>query len=884
MKNNISEIRQTFLKFFKNKNHTILKSSSLIPADNDPTVLIVNAGMNQFKEIFLGLQSPPYQQVATAQRCVRAGGKHNDLSNVGYTTRHHTFFEMLGNFSFGSYFKKKAIELAWELLTSSDWFNIPKERLLVTVYAYDKESYNIWINNIGLPKNRVIQIGNKKELYHSDNFWKMGDTGPCGPSSEIFYDRGDHLLGTLPGSSEDQESGDRYIEIWNLVFMQFNRKLDGTMISLPNPTVDTGMGLERIASVLQNVDSNYEIDLFRQLIIEVAKIINVSDLHNRSLYVIADHIRSCVFLIFDGLFPSNEGRGYILRRIIRRAIIYGNLLGNNNIFFYKIVKPLIDLMGDHEIVHSLAQKQNIIEDILYNEEKNFHHTLKNGLILLNHEMEKLDSNILSGARAFYLYDTHGLPLDLIIEICNQKNIQVNTQEFYYQMELQRQRSQQLYFVKNAKYAFLSMDKPTSFLGYDHIHTKGQVIALIKDNKLVQILNEGEEAIVLLDQTPFYAESGGQIGDKGKIIVQKEIGIFNVYDTKKYGHIFYHFGKMNKGILKLGDQVEAIVDKNIRICTSVNHSATHLLHAILRIVLGKHIKQKGSLVTDQYLRFDFYHSDAMEREQIRQVEFLFNQHIWSNLPISTEIMDLDRAKSTGAISSSSFEKKYYQISEVRVLNIGVLSKEICAGTHAKNTSEIGLFYITAEYSIAANTRRIEAITREVALNSIQNKCSLISNLNIVLKSSDKNIMERIFSLQKQVCSLEKDIKFFKLKYASQKSELLVDKLRKIQGIPIIVSQLEDNIDKETLHIILNILKQKLQSVVIVLSTILNDKIHLFVSVTNDLTNRINAVNIIQYLLKKIEGKGGGNKNFAQGIGKNISTFPSILESLFQTILN
>ncbi|MFO5511435.1 alanine--tRNA ligase, partial [Klebsiella pneumoniae] len=676
MSKSTAEIRQAFLDFFHSKGHQVVASSSLVP-HNDPTLLFTNAGMNQFKDVFLGLDKRNYSRATTAQRCVRAGGKHNDLENVGYTARHHTFFEMLGNFSFGDYFKQDAIKYAWELLTGENWFALPKEKLWVTVYETDDEAFDIWANEVGVPRERIIRIGdNKGAPFASDNFWQMGDTGPCGPCTEIFFDHGDHIWGGPPGSPE--EDGDRYIEIWNIVFMQFNRQADGTMEPLPKPSVDTGMGLERIAAVLQHVNSNYDIDLFRDLIASVAKVTGATDLTNKSLRVIADHIRSCAFLVADGVIPSNENRGYVLRRIIRRAIRHGNMLGAKDTFFWKLVAPLIDVMGSAG--DELKQQQAQVEQVLKTEEEQFARTLERGLALLDEELSKLKGDTLDGETAFRLYDTYGFPVDLTADVCRERNIKVDEAGFEAAMEEQRRRARESSGFGADYNAMIRVDGASEFKGYDHLELNGKVTALFIDGKAVDSVSAGQEAVVILDQTPFYAESGGQVGDKGEL---KGAGFsFAVSDTQKYGQAIGHIGKVASGTLKVGDAVQADVDEARRQRIRLNHSATHLMHAALRQVLGTHVAQKGSLVNDKALRFDFSHFEAMKPEEIRAVEDLVNAQIRRNLAIETNIMDIDAARASGAMAL--FGEKYDD--RVRVLRMGDFSTELCGGTHAARTGD------------------------------------------------------------------------------------------------------------------------------------------------------------------------------------------------------
>ncbi|MCO6548156.1 MAG: alanine--tRNA ligase, partial [Gilliamella sp.] len=712
-----AEIRQSFLDFFRDKGHEVVASSSLVP-HNDPTLLFTNAGMNQFKDVFLGVDKRSYTRATTSQRCVRAGGKHNDLDNVGYTARHHTFFEMLGNFSFGDYFKHDAIHFAWELLTSKEWFNLPKEKLTVTVYETDDEAYTIWEKEIGIPKERIVRIGdNKGAPYASDNFWQMGDTGPCGPCTEIFYDHGDHIWGGPPSSAE--EDGDRFIEIWNIVFMQFNRHPDGTMEPLPKPSVDTGMGLERIAAVLQHVNSNYEIDLFKKLIKDAADIIQTKDLENKSLRVIADHIRSCAFLISDGVLPSNEGRGYVLRRIIRRAVRHGHMLGAKDIFFYKLVKPLIDVMGSAAV--ELENNRKLVEDALKIEEEQFLKTLERGLSLLDQELAKITGKVLPGNIAFKLYDTYGFPLDLTADVCREKNITIDENGFNQCMEEQRKRARESSSF-NVDYSnVIKLDDKTEFLGYQATESSGKVIAIFKNGQKVENIHAGDEAIVVLDKTPFYGESGGQIGDKGLLTAANLE--FSVFDSQKYGKSIGHIGQIIKGSLKVGDNVTAAIDVELRERIRRNHSATHLLQAALQRILGNHVHQKGSLVNDSYLRFDFSHNQAITPEQIIEIENLVNQQIRHNLPVDIELMPIDKAKDKGAMAL--FGEKYEDI--VRVLTMGDFSIELCGGTHVDRTGDIGLFKIISESSIASGVRRIEATSGQNAMDVIHNESNLLTQI-------------------------------------------------------------------------------------------------------------------------------------------------------------
>ncbi|MBL3496505.1 alanine--tRNA ligase, partial [Klebsiella pneumoniae] len=758
MSKSTAEIRQAFLDFFHSKGHQVVASSSLVP-HNDPTLLFTNAGMNQFKDVFLGLDKRNYSRATTAQRCVRAGGKHNDLENVGYTARHHTFFEMLGNFSFGDYFKQDAIKYAWELLTGENWFALPKEKLWVTVYETDDEAFDIWANEVGVPRERIIRIGdNKGAPFASDNFWQMGDTGPCGPCTEIFFDHGDHIWGGPPGSPE--EDGDRYIEIWNIVFMQFNRQADGTMEPLPKPSVDTGMGLERIAAVLQHVNSNYDIDLFRDLIASVAKVTGATDLTNKSLRVIADHIRSCAFLVADGVIPSNENRGYVLRRIIRRAIRHGNMLGAKDTFFWKLVAPLIDVMGSAG--DELKQQQAQVEQVLKTEEEQFARTLERGLALLDEELSKLKGDTLDGETAFRLYDTYGFPVDLTADVCRERNIKVDEAGFEAAMEEQRRRARESSGFGADYNAMIRVDGASEFKGYDHLELNGKVTALFIDGKAVDSVSAGQEAVVILDQTPFYAESGGQVGDKGEL---KGAGFsFAVSDTQKYGQAIGHIGKVASGTLKVGDAVQADVDEARRQRIRLNHSATHLMHAALRQVLGTHVAQKGSLVNDKALRFDFSHFEAMKPEEIRAVEDLVNAQIRRNLAIETNIMDIDAARASGAMAL--FGEKYDD--RVRVLRMGDFSTELCGGTHAARTGDIGLFRITSESGTAAGVRRIEAVTGEGAMAILHAQSDQLNDIAQLLKGDSHNLGEKVRAALERTRQLEKELQQLKEQAAAQES--------------------------------------------------------------------------------------------------------------------
>ncbi|EIV5552666.1 TPA: alanine--tRNA ligase [Klebsiella pneumoniae] len=867
MSKSTAEIRQAFLDFFHSKGHQVVASSSLVP-HNDPTLLFTNAGMNQFKDVFLGLDKRNYSRATTAQRCVRAGGKHNDLENVGYTARHHTFFEMLGNFSFGDYFKQDAIKYAWELLTGENWFALPKEKLWVTVYETDDEAFDIWANEVGVPRERIIRIGdNKGAPFASDNFWQMGDTGPCGPCTEIFFDHGDHIWGGPPGSPE--EDGDRYIEIWNIVFMQFNRQADGTMEPLPKPSVDTGMGLERIAAVLQHVNSNYDIDLFRDLIASVAKVTGGTDLTNKSLRVIADHIRSCAFLVADGVIPSNENRGYVLRRIIRRAIRHGNMLGAKDTFFWKLVAPLIDVMGSAG--DELKQQQAQVEQVLKTEEEQFARTLERGLALLDEELSKLKGDTLDGETAFRLYDTYGFPVDLTADVCRERNIKVDEAGFEAAMEEQRRRARESSGFGADYNAMIRVDGASEFKGYDHLELNGKVTALFIDGKAVDSVSAGQEAVVILDQTPFYAESGGQVGDKGEL---KGAGFsFAVSDTQKYGQAIGHIGKVASGSLKVGDAVQADVDEARRQRIRLNHSATHLMHAALRQVLGTHVAQKGSLVNDKALRFDFSHFEAMKPEEIRAVEDLVNAQIRRNLAIETNIMDIDAARASGAMAL--FGEKYDD--RVRVLRMGDFSTELCGGTHAARTGDIGLFRITSESGTAAGVRRIEAVTGEGAMAILHAQSDQLNDIAQLLKGDSHNLGEKVRAALERTRQLEKELQQLKEQAAAQESANLSSKAEEINGVKLLVSELT-GVEPKMLRTMVDDLKNQLGSTIVVLATVADGKVSLIAGVSKDVTDRVKAGELVGMVAQQVGGKGGGRPDMAQAGGTDASALPAALASV------
>lgn len=867
MSKSTAEIRQAFLDFFHSKGHQVVSSSSLVP-NNDPTLLFTNAGMNQFKDVFLGLDKRAYSRATTSQRCVRAGGKHNDLENVGYTARHHTFFEMLGNFSFGDYFKHDAISFAWELLTGEQWFNLPKEKLWVTVYETDDEAYEIWANDIGIPRERIIRIGdNKGSAFASDNFWQMGDTGPCGPCTEIFFDHGDHIWGGPPGSAE--EDGDRYIEIWNIVFMQFNRQSDGTMLPLPKPSVDTGMGLERIAAVLQHVNSNYEIDLFRDLIKAVAEVTGATDLSSKSLRVIADHIRSCAFLISDGVIPSNENRGYVLRRIIRRAIRHGNMLGAKETFFYKLVAPLIAVMGP--AADELKQQQAMVEQVLKTEEEQFARTLERGLALLDEELSKLTGDTLDGETAFRLYDTYGFPVDLTADVCRERNLKVDEAGFEQAMEAQRRRARESSGFGADYNNLIRVDSASQFSGYDHVHQQATVTALFRNGEAVDEIHEGEEAVVVLNQTPFYGESGGQVGDTGEL--KNATVIFAVADTQKYGQAIGHLGQLTHGTLRVNHSIDAQVDVARRNRIRLNHSATHLLHAALRKTLGDHVAQKGSLVNDKYLRFDFSHFEAMKPEQIRQVEDMVNEQIRRNMPVQTEVMELDAAKEKGAMAL--FGEKYDD--QVRVLTMGDFSTELCGGIHASRTGDIGLFRILSESGTAAGIRRIEAVTGEGAIALLHQQSDLLQDVAHLVKGDTNNLADKVRAVLDRSKMLERELQQLKDQQAAQESASLSSNAKLVNGVKLLVSQL-DNVEPKMLRTMVDDLKNQLGSAIIVLATIADDKVSLIVGVTKDLTGKVKAGELIADIAQQVGGKGGGRPDMAQAGGTNVQALPSALASV------
>ncbi|MEZ8184487.1 alanine--tRNA ligase [Shewanella sp. 5S214] len=847
-----AELRSAFLKYFEDNGHQVVDSSSLVPT-NDPTLLFTNAGMNQFKDVFLGMDKRNYSRATTSQRCVRAGGKHNDLDNVGYTARHHTFFEMLGNFSFGDYFKEDAIRFAWTFLTET--LKLPKDRLCVTIYETDDEAYELWTQKIGVAPENMIRIGdNKGGAFASDNFWQMGDTGPCGPCSEIFYDHGDHIWGGRPGTPE--EDGDRFIEIWNIVFMQYNRQADGEMLPLPKPSVDTGMGIERIAAIMQGVHSNYEIDIFKQLIAKTAEIIGVSDLENKSLRVIADHIRSCAFLIADGVMPSNEGRGYVLRRIIRRAVRHGNKLGATDAFFYKLVPTLISVMGD--AANGLKQTQAIVEKALKAEEEQFARTLERGLVILDGALNTLQGNTLDGETVFKLYDTYGFPVDLTADVCRERDINVDEAGFEVAMAEQRSRAQAAGNFGADYNSQLIIDAETAFSGYTELTGQPNVIGLYVDGKAVDTVVAGQDAVVVLDNTPFYAESGGQVGDKGQLTAEGLLFIVN--DTQKFGPAIGHEGQLSQGKLVIGQQLIAQVDKNLRHRTQLNHSVTHLLHAALRQVLGSHVSQKGSLVNPERLRFDFAHFEAVKASELKAVEDLVNAQIRRNHELCTTEMAIDEAKEKGAMAL--FGEKYDD--QVRVVTMGDFSIELCGGTHVGRTGDIGLFKITSEGGIAAGVRRIEAVTGIAAMAYIADQQAVLDEAAQLLKSDSASVVAKLKAQLDKVKQLEKDLSQLKDKLAAAASADMAGDAVDINGVKLLVKQL-DGIDPGSLRGLQDELKQKLKSAIIVLGTSKDGKVNLIAGVSNDLTKKVKAGELVAMVAQQVGGKGGGRPDMAQAGG-------------------
>ncbi|WP_288363505.1 alanine--tRNA ligase [uncultured Spongiibacter sp.] len=861
-------IRDAFIRYFESKGHTQVASSSLVPG-NDPTLLFTNAGMVQFKDVFLGRDKRNYSRAVSSQRCVRAGGKHNDLENVGYTARHHTFFEMLGNFSFGDYFKRDAILFAWEFLTSKEWLNIDSSRLWVTVYADDDEAYKIWNEEVGVPAERMVRIGdNKGAKYASDNFWSMGDTGPCGPCTEIFYDHGEDVAGGPPGSPD--EDGDRYIEIWNNVFMQFNRDADGTMTELPAPSVDTGMGLERISAVMQGVHSNYEIDLFDNLIAATARVLGVDDRQHTSLRVIADHIRSCAFLIADGVLPSNEGRGYVLRRIIRRAVRHGNKLGATEPFFYKLVDALAVEMGS--AYPELRELQGAIEKALLQEEEQFAKTLDQGMKILEADLSELKGQQIPGETVFRLYDTYGFPVDLTADIAREKDLTLDMDGFEAAMEAQRQRARSASNFKMDADLRLDVDGATTFTGYQSLSDNAKIIALLRDGQPCERAAEGDDVLVVLDRTPFYAESGGQAGDCG--VIRAEGLRIEVRDTQKAGDHFVHIGVVAAGAVVAGQAVDAEVDASIRQSTALNHSATHLLHAALRKVLGGHVAQKGSLVTAERLRFDFAHGEAVTAEQLQKIETMVNDEIRRNTAVETVETDIDSAKERGAVML--FGEKYGDT--VRVLSMGGdFSVELCGGTHVRRTGDIGVMRIVAESGIAAGVRRIEAVTGAEALNEAGRDRSRLQSACAALKSTPENFDAKLAQLLSSHREQQKELERLKAKLATAGSRDLLSEVEEINGISVLAVNIE-GADAKTLRDSMDQLKNKLGSGVVLLASGEGEKVSLVAGVTKDLTGRCKAGDIMKQAAAAVGGKGGGRPDMAQGGGSDVAAIPAALQSV------
>ncbi|MFG0273161.1 alanine--tRNA ligase [Pseudomonas sp. LTR0] len=860
-----AEIREAFLRFFEEQGHTRVASSSLIP-NNDPTLLFTNAGMNQFKDCFLGAEKRAYTRAVSSQKCVRAGGKHNDLENVGYTARHHTFFEMLGNFSFGDYFKRDAITFAWTFLTSEQWLNLPKEKLWVTVYATDDEAYDIWTKEVGVPAERMVRIGdNKGAPYASDNFWTMGDTGPCGPCTEIFYDHGADIWGGPPGSPE--EDGDRYIEIWNNVFMQFNRTADGVLHPLPAPSVDTGMGLERISAVLQHVHSNYEIDLFQNLLAAAAKAIGCSNDGQASLKVVADHIRSCGFLIADGVLPSNEGRGYVLRRIIRRACRHGNKLGAKGSFFYQIVAALAAEMG--EAFPELKSQQAHIERVLKAEEEQFAKTLEQGLRILEQDLAQLKGDVVPGDVVFKLYDTYGFPMDLTADIARERELTIDEAGFEREMDAQRERARSASAFGMDYNSLVKVDSATEFLGYDATEGQGKIIALYKDGLSVDQLSVGEQGVVVLDRTPFYAESGGQIGDTG--FLQAGAARFDVRDTTKTGGAFLHHGVVASGALVIGSPVEAKVDAEVQHATSLNHSATHLLHEALRQVLGEHVQQKGSLVDSQRLRFDFSHFEAVKPEQIKALEDIVNREVRKNTAVETELTDIETAKAKGAMAL--FGEKYGDT--VRVLSMGGdFSVELCGGIHAKRTGDISLFKIISESGVASGVRRIEAVTGAAALAYLNAAEEQVKEAAQLVKGNRDNLIDKLSAVLERNRQLEKQLEQLQAKAASAAGDDLSNAAVEVKGAKVLAARL-DGQDGKALLALVDQLKNKLGHAVILLGSEHEGKVVLVAGVTKDLSSQLKAGDLMKQAAAAVGGKGGGRPDMAQGGGVDVAALDQAL---------
>ncbi|MBJ2135897.1 alanine--tRNA ligase [Paraglaciecola chathamensis] len=857
MSKSTAQIRQAFLNFFADKGHQKVSSSSLVPSD-DPTLLFTNAGMNQFKDVFLGTEQRKYTRATSSQRCVRAGGKHNDLENVGYTARHHTFFEMLGNFSFGDYFKKQAIAYAWTFLTQE--LKLPKEKLLVTIYSEDDEAFDIWHNEIGVPKEKIIRIAT------SDNFWSMGDTGPCGPCSEIFYDHGEHIWGGPPGTPE--EDGDRFIEIWNLVFMQFNRQANGDMLPLPKPSIDTGMGLERISAILQNVHSNYEIDIFQNLIKATAEIVGTSSLEDKSLRVVADHIRSCSFLISDGVMPSNEGRGYVLRRIIRRAVRHGNKLGAKGVFFYKLVAALATEMGD--AYPELNEQRAVIEKVLRVEEEQFSRTLERGMLILNDALSELEGKVVPGELVFKLYDTYGFPADLTNDVAREKGLSIDEEGFEQAMAEQRKRAQKASNFDLDYNEQLRSDLESVFVGYELEQNTAQIKEIFVQGQSVAEIAAGTEGTIILDESPFYAEAGGQAGDTGTLV--KDSGGFEVQDTVKLGKAIAHKGAALSE-LKVGDSVQANVNGARRHAIKLNHSATHLMHAALKSVLGEHVNQKGSLVQPERLRFDFSHYEAMTKEQVLAVETMVNEQILANHALQTKLMGLEQAKEAGAMAL--FGEKYDD--DVRVVSMGDFSMELCGGTHVVRTGDIGLFKIISESGIASGVRRIEAVTGITALQYVQQQAFELTSISAVLKTDVTTVGERVLQLIEQTKTLEKEVTKLKQEIANSAGSDLLSQINEINGVKVLSYHVQ-GIESGALRTMIDDLKNQIGSGVILLGVATGEKVSLIAGVTKDLTQKVKAGELVNYVAQQVGGKGGGRPDMAQAGGSQPENLDSAIASV------
>lgn len=867
-----AEIRQRFLDFFAREGHEIVPTSSLVPA-NDPTLLFTNAGMNQFKDLFLGQEKRAYTRATSSQRVVRAGGKHNDLENVGYTARHHTFFEMLGNFSFGDYFKQDAIAFAWRFLTVE--LGLPAERLLVTIYADDDEAFGIWANDVGVPVERIIRIGdNKGARYASDNFWQMGDTGPCGPCTEIFYDHGEHIWGGPPGSPE--EDGDRFIEIWNVVFMQFNRQADGTMDPLPKPSVDTGMGLERLAAILQGVHANYEIDLFQNLIAAAAQATNSLNDDNASLRVLADHIRSCAFLIVDGVMPSNEGRGYVLRRIIRRAVRHGHKLGCKTAFFHKLVAPLVQEMG--EAYPELTKAQAQVERILAQEEEQFAKTLDNGMRLLEEAINELSGKVIPGETVFTLYDTFGFPVDLTADIARERELELDMEGFEAAMEEQRSKARQASKFGLDLSSLVALDTETQFAGYELLSVAGRVTDILRDGQRVDQLNAGEEGVVVLDETAFYAESGGQVGDTGQL--RNDQVVFEVTDCQKQGRAHLHIGTLSAGTLSVGDELGSFVNSKRRHITALHHSATHLLHAALRTVLGEHVQQKGSLVTADRLRFDFSHFEAVSAEQLQTIEQMVNEQIMANTAVETEIMPIEQAREKGAMAL--FGEKYDD--EVRVLTMGTeqFSVELCGGTHVRRTGDIGLLKVVSEQGISAGVRRIEAVVGPCALRLIERMNEQLAGASQLLKAKPEHLLERLQGVVKRSRELEKEVERLQSKLAAQAGGDLVSSAETFGNVTLVASRVSVA-DAKAMRDMVDQLKNKLGSGLVLLVAELDGKVQLAAGVTKDLVGQWRAGDLVNAAATVVGGKGGGKPDLAMAGGKDVAAIDAAVSAARQWVV-